>query len=207
MFVLEIKSIRNYVMKQIIIFLFAITSVFAQSQFKTEDIISTQDKLRFLDSLNKYRELAGVKPLEYSFQEDSLAKYRTSTIFNHLDSISEEEYKSNITEHQHHSFFEDIIKYESKHIHVDTVVNWSAECSARLSKYNQPDDMVNELFQGWKNSKAHWSIMLDSRFEYIVFDWFCDNQRHIRERKGTIASIVLFSKKLVKSKRGVKNSP
>jgi hypothetical protein len=188
-------------MKQIIIFLFAVTSVFAQSQFKTGDTITTEDKLRFLDSLNKYRILAGVEPLEYSFQEDSLSKYRTLTLFKHVDSISEEEYKSDITENQHHLFFEDVIKYEKRHIHIDTVINWSAECSARLSKYNIPDDLVNELFQGWKNSKAHWNMMLDPRFEFIVLDWFLDNQRHIKLRKGTFSSLVLFTKKLVKSKR------
>jgi uncharacterized protein YkwD len=177
-------------------------SLMAQSQYKTGDTITTQDKLRFLDSLNKYRILAGVEPLEYSFQEDSLAKLRTETIFKHIDSISEEEYKSDWMEHQHHRFIEDVRRYDKSNIHKDTVINWSAECSARISKLNNPDDLVDELFQGWKNSKAHWKMMLEPKFKYIVLDWFIDNQRHIRIRKGTISSLVLFSKRFNENSRG-----
>ncbi len=191
-----------YLMNITYIILFGSMSLMAQSQYKTGDTITTQDKLRFLDSLNKYRILAGVEPLEYSFQEDSLAKLRTETIFKHIDSISEEEYKSDWMEHQHHRFIEDVRRYDKSNIHKDTVINWSAECSARISKLNNPDDLVDELFQGWKNSKAHWKMMLEPKFKYIVLDWFIDNQRHIRQRKGTIASLVLFSKRFNENSRG-----
>ena len=188
-------------MKKMFLMIFVSTSVFAQSQFKTGDVITTQDKLRFLDSLNKYRIEAGVPLLEYSLQEDSLAKLRTTTIFNHIDSISEEEYKSDWMEHQHHRFIEDVRKYDKEFVHKDTVLNWSAECSARISKFNSPDDLVNEIFQGWKNSKAHWKMMLEPKFKYIVLNWFIDNQRHIRLRKGTIASLVLFNKRFNENSR------
>ncbi len=191
-----------YLMNITYIILFGTMSLMAQSQYKTGDTITTQDKLRFLDSLNKYRILAGVEPLEYSFQEDSLAKLRTETIFKHIDSISEEEYKSDWMEHQHHRFIEDVRKYDKSNVHKDTVINWSAECSARISKLNNPDDLVDELFQGWKNSKAHWKMMLEPKFKYIVLDWFIDNQRHIKLRKGTIASLVLFSKRFNENSRG-----
>lgn len=188
-------------MKNLFLFILASSSVFAQSKFTTGDAITTQDKLRFLDSLNKYRIESGVSPLEYSLQEDSLAKIRTTTIFNHIDSISEEEYKSDWMEHQHHRFIEDVRKYDKEFVHKDTVLNWSAECSARINKLNSPDDLVNELFQGWKNSKAHWKMMLEPKFKYIVLNWFIDNQRHIRLRKGTIASLVLFNKRFNENSR------
>ena len=184
-------------MKTLLLILLSTVSVFAQSQFKTGDIITTEDKLRFLDSLNKYRIEAGVAPLKYSFQEDGMAKLRTKTLFEHINSISEEEYKSDIMEHNHFNFFEDVLKYEDQYIPIDTVVNWSAECSARLNRLSYPNDLIDELFHGWKNSKEHWKIMLDPRFKYIVLDWIIDNQRHIRIRKGTFASLVLFDKKLV----------
>lgn len=190
-------------MKTFILMILSTVSILAQSQFKTGDVITSEDKLRFLDSLNKYRIAAGVPALEYSFQEDSLAKLRTKTLFKHIDSISEETYNSDVMEHNHFNFIEDVLNYEKQHIHIDTVVNWSAECSARLNKLYQVHDMVDELFHGWKNSSEHWKIMLDARFKYIVLDWFIDNQRHIRLRKGTFASLVLFDKKIVKSKRGL----
>ena len=190
-------------MKNLILMILVSTSIFAQSKFKTGDIITTEDKLRFLDSLNKYRIEAGVNPLKYSFQEDSLARLRTTTLFKHIDSISEETYKSDIMEHNHFNFFEDTERYDKKNVHPDTVLNWSAECSARLSKLNQADDLIDELFHGWKNSKEHWKIMLDPRFDYIVLDWIIDNQRHIRLRKGTFASLVLFTKGINKKNRGL----
>lgn len=196
-------------MKTFLLMFFISTSVFAQSQFKTGDTITTEDKLRFLDSLNKYRIEAGVPVLEYSFQEDSLARLRTRTVFNYIDNISEDEYKLNSLENLHFNFVEDIKKYIIENIHEDSVLYWSAECSARLSKLNQADDLVNELFHGWKNSKEHWKVMLDDRYTSISLNWFIDNQRHIRIRKGTFACLVLFDKKITKSalKRKTKQSP
>ena len=182
-------------MKNLILMILISTSVFAQSKFKTGDVITTKDKLRFLDSLNKYRIEAGVQPLVYSFQEDSLARLRTTTIFNHVDSISEEEYTSDWLEHLHYKFIEDVRKYDKQLVHKDTVLNWSAECSARLSRFSYPDDLIDELFHGWKNSKEHWKVMLDPKFKYIVLNWFIDNQRTMRNRKGTFASLVLFNKR------------
>ena len=91
-------------MKTLIFFLVLSTSLYAQSKLKTGDIITREDKLRFLDSLNKYRTEAGVPALEYSFQEDSLSRMRTTTLFKHIDSISEETYNSYIMEHNHFNF-------------------------------------------------------------------------------------------------------
>ena len=185
-------------MKTLLLILLSTVSVFAQSQFKTGNIITTEDKLRFLDSLNKYRIEAGVPALEYSFQEDSLARLRTRTVFNYIEQIGEDEYKLNPLENLHFNFVEDIKKYIIENIHEDSVLYWSAECSAGLSKLNQADDLVNELFNGWKNSKEHWKVMLDERYTSISLNWFIDNQRHIRIRKGTFASLVLFKKDMTK---------
>ena len=189
-------------MKKIMILLMFILFTpitFSQSNFKTGNVITNADKLRFLDSLNKYRIEAGVPILKYSFQEDSLARLRTTTIFNHVDSISEEEYDSDWLEHLHYKFIEDVRKYDKQLVHKDTVLNWSAECSARLSRLLYPDDLIDQLFHGWKNSKEHWKVMLDPKFKYIVLDWFIDNQRTMRNRKGTFASLVLFNKRFNKN--------
>jgi hypothetical protein len=106
-------------MKTLLLILLSTVSVFAQSQFKTGNIITTEDKLRFLDSLNKYRIEAGVPALEYSFQEDSLARLRTRTVFNYIEQIGEDEYKLNPLENLHFNFVEDIKKY------IDSVYNES----------------------------------------------------------------------------------
>lgn len=189
-------------MKLILLVIFSVVSISAETQFKDSVFISNSDKLRFLDSLNKYRIQAGVKPLQYSFQEDSLAKLRSRTILNHLDSISEANYMSDWIEHLHYNFDFDMLDYDRKNVHKDTVLCWTAECSARLSKFQKADDLINRLFQGWKNSKAHWEVMLDGRYEHIALNWIVDNQRHVRLQKGTIASLVLFSKDINKKTRG-----
>ena len=49
--------------------------------------------------MNKYRVLAGVKPLVYSFKEDSLARLRVKTLFNHVETLTEEEYRADWKNH------------------------------------------------------------------------------------------------------------
>ena len=170
-------------------------SMIAQSQFKTGDVITTEDKLRFLDSLNKYRIEAGVPPLKYSFQEDSLAKLRVNTLFNHAESLTEEEYQADWKNHGHFNLRKDIKDYDHNNIVIDSFINMYGECSARLNKLIESDDLIIQLFNGWKNSKlGHWELMLSSDYETISLAWFIDDKRHIRLRKGTFASLVLIKK-------------
>lgn len=181
-------------MKTIILIFIMAFSMIAQTQSKTGDIITNTDKLRFLDSLNKYRIEAGVPALEYSFQEDSLAKLRVKTLFNHVDSLSEEEYKSDWQNHLHFNLRKDIKAYDKSNVVIDSFINMYGECAARLSRFNETEDLINELFQGWKNSKAHWELMLSPNYKTISLFWFIDNQREFRLRKGTFASMVLLKK-------------
>ena len=161
------------------------------------------DKLRFLDSLNTYRAIAGVPPLRYSFQEDSLAKLRVSSIYRHIDSIGEEEYKRDIIEHQHYNWEHDWHTYDKKNIHPDTVLSHYAECTARLSKLFEYDEMFDKLFQGWKNSSEHWKIMMSPKYEYITLHFALDNHKHLRLQKGYFAALVLFSKGV--NQRSIRN--
>ena len=161
------------------------------------------DKLRFLDSLNTYRAIAGVPPLRYSFQEDSLAKLRVSSIYRHIDSIGEEEYKRDIIEHQHYNWEHDWHTYDKKNIHPDTVLSHYAECTARLSKLFEYDEMFDKLFQGWKNSSEHWKIMMSPKYEYITLHFALDDHKHLRLRKGYFAALVLFSKGV--NQRSIRN--
>jgi uncharacterized protein YkwD len=75
------------------------------------------------------------------------------------------------------------------------------ECSARLSKLNEADDLIDELFHGWKNSKlGHWELMLSPDYETVSLFWFMDNKRSVRIRKGTFASLVLIKKTINEKK-------
>lgn len=190
-------------MKIFIVMILSTVSMIAQSQFRTGDVITTEDKLRFLDSLNKYRIEVGAPPVKYSFQEDSLARLRVSTIFRHIDSIGDQDWKKDVLEAQHYRFFEDIQQYDKSNVHPDTVLSWQGECTARLSKLYKIEDLVDELFHGWKNSPEHWKLMLDPKYEFIVLDWFIDNQRHPRLQKGYFAALVLFSKDVNQKRRGL----
>ena len=180
---------------------------FSQSNFKTGNVITNADKLRFLDSLNKYRIEAGVPILKYSFQEDSLAKFRSKTILKHIDSISDSEYNANWMEHLHYNFESDRLEYDRKNVHKDTVLRLVAECSARLNKFEKVEDLVDKLLQGWKNSKPHWEVMLDKDYEYMVLNWIVDDKREFKLQRGTIASLVFYTKGINKKSRGNLNSP
>lgn len=178
----------------IIILLFLVHGLCFSQSNRTGNFITKEDKLRFLDSLNAYRAEIGSIPLQYSFQEDSLARLRVATIFRHVDSISESEYKSDYVAALHYKFKDDIRDYDKKNVHPDTVLAFHGECSARLSKLSEPDDLISELFQGWKNSPEHWEMMLDSKYQHMMLYWFIDNDRHIRLRKGTIAVLLMYTK-------------
>jgi hypothetical protein len=196
-------------MKKFLIFamLLITLSLFAQSEPKTQHILNKEQKIRFLDSLNKYRIAGGLPIFKYSFQEDSLSRLRINTIFKHIDSIGETEYKKDIIEHQHHNWKEDWDNYDLKNVHKDTVISYYGECTARLHKLTEVDDMVNHLFQGWKNSKAHWNAMMSPEYEYITLHWLDDSQyvnsdKPLYLRRGYFAALVLFSKD-VNKRRGM----
>jgi hypothetical protein len=173
--------------------------LFAQKGYKAGDTITSFDKLRLLDSINRYRALKDIPLLSYSFQEDSLARLRISTIYNHVDSIGEVEFRKNVIEHQHYNWEADWYSYDKKNVHPDTVLSYYAECTARLHKLVEVDDMVDNLFNGWKNSPEHWEAMMDSKYEYITFYWLNDSQyiesgKPLPLRRGYFGALVLFSK-------------
>lgn len=178
------------------------TCIFAQnnttSRFKnfTVDTIREVDKLRFLDSINKYRIEKGIAPVTYSFHDDKLAKFRVKTIFKHIDSINEQEYQKNPVYHLHYNFEKNVRSYENKYVPMDSVITRGGECSARYDKRLPVFDIVKDVFEGWKNSPEHWAQMMNPDFTYIVLAWYVD-KRDYEKQKGTVVSLVLFNKLVV----------
>jgi hypothetical protein len=193
--------------KLILIILLQVLVATAQSDIKTWKNINKADKIRFLDSLNLYRVLADVPLLQYSFQEDSLSRLRVHNIFRHVDSIGEIEFKKDIVENLHYHWQEDWDLYDRKNVHPDTVLSFYGECTARLGKLKEIDDMISELFHGWKNSPPHWEAMLSPDYQYITIDWiddsqYIDNGKPLPYRRGYFAALVLFSKDINKRRVG-----
>lgn len=161
-------------------------------------ILAPSDKLRFLDSLNYYRAKIGAPVLRYSFQEDSLARLRVATIYRNLDSLHKASIKYDYMEALHFRFDEDILSYDKKNVHPDTVLAWQGECSAHLSRFKTSSDWTMDLFNGWKNSPAHWEMLMESKFEYAVLHLYSDTDRYFKYRLGSVASLILFSKAINK---------
>jgi uncharacterized protein YkwD len=168
----------------------------------SDDTIRTVDKLRFLDSINKYRVKKGIAPLTYSFQDDKLARIRVRSIYKHIDSISDAEYKLNYLEHLHYKFEKNLISYDNKYINKDSIITAAGECAAGLPKSTLivRTDLVNTIFQGWKNSPAHWKEMMCPDYTYMVLHWHIDKKREYDLQKGGIFSLVLFNKVLAKKR-------
>ena len=160
--------------------------------------LTPSDKLRFLDSLNYYRAKIGAPMLRYSFQEDSLARLRVATIYRNLDSLHKASIKYDYMEALHFRFDEDILSYDKKNVHPDTVLAWQGECSAHLSRFKTSSDWTMDLFNGWKNSPAHWEMLMESKYEYAVLHLYTDTDRYFKFRLGSVASLILFSKAINK---------
>jgi hypothetical protein len=162
------------------------------------DTITILDKLRFLDSINKYRVKKGIAPVIYSFHDDKLGRIRVKSIFKHIDSITVEQYTSNPVTHLHWNFERDVRRYEKKYVPMDSVITRGGECSAYLGILSVliKRDRVKDLFEGWKGSPPHWAQMMNPDFTHIVLSWKIDRKSF--ESQKLIASLVLFNKVLAK---------
>ena len=183
----------------VLIFLY-VPYQYVNAQETDGHVLTEYDKLRFLDSLNYYREKSGVPLLKYSFQEDSLAKLRVATIYRHIDSLHNADVKYDYMEELHFRFDEDIKSYDKNNVHRDTVLAWQGECSAHLSRFKTSSDWTMDLFNGWKNSPAHWEMLMESKYEYAVLHLYSDTDRYFKFRLGSVASLILFSKAINKKR-------
>lgn len=132
--------------------------------------LTKEDKLRFLDSLNKYRKELGSPELEYSFRHDDLPIMRINTIVNHINKVTYIVCRENMRKHLHYRFKKDIKKYDVEKLPKDTSFLHGGECVYAFNELNyyRGKDLVDELFHNWKDSEDHWKSMLDPKFRLIT---------------------------------------
>lgn len=144
-----------------------------------------EDKQNFLQELNRYRREAGVGELSYAFEADTLARLRLNTINDRLDSVGEN-WHDEWLENLHWKSDRDFCRYNVENVPQDTTITWTGECSARLGLYHMRMTFWNVLFNGWKNSKEHWKLMMEPELKYIAIGW--------KKGNGLIGVLVMFDK-------------
>lgn len=160
--------------------------------------LTKEDKLRFLDSLNKYRREIGSPELEYSFSHEELSSMRVNTIVNYVNEITYEECKTDFRKYLHYGFRKDFKTYNLRRLSSDTTFKWKGECVFICNKMEvfKGKDLVLELFNAWKSSEDHWNNMLDPDFKMVALD--------IKYKDGLIISVLnpFQLKKTDKKKKG-----
>lgn len=173
-------------MKNFIIILFLLaSSVVAQSAVNTNRIIVLEDKVRLLDSLNKYRVMAGLSEFTYSFEYEELSRQRTESVKNHLDTLPKIEFLKNSRKALHFNFKKDICEFNSVNLPNSVKFGLKGECSAVIPSFTEYEECVAEFFNGWKNSEEHWNAIMNSEFKYITVDW-------VETKNGIVACLNLF---------------
>lgn len=174
------------VMKKFMVALFLFASVMvAKSAVNTNRIISLEDKMSLLDSLNKYRVMAGLPEFTYSFEYEALSQQRTESVKNHLDTLSKDGFLSNSRKALHFNFKRDICEFNSVNLPNTIKFGLKGECSAVIPSYTEYEECVKDFFTGWKNSEDHWNAIMNGEFKYITVDW-------IETKNGIVACLNLF---------------
>ena len=181
-------------MKKILVLLLIIaTPLFAEkgkSNFK--NVFTQEEKQIFFDSMNKYRSMIGVKPVQYLKDVERLANVRIVTIYNHLKEISDtttvKELRKNCLYHLHFGMYLDIRLFDVR-LEMNKKKDYNmispGECVALF--FQDESNMVESLFNGWKGSPSHWDAMMDESNDTIALEMKKTDQ-------GIIACLILFKK-------------
>lgn len=180
-------------MKKLIVLLLILASpLFAEkgtSNFKK--VFTQEEKQIFLDSMNKYRLMIGLKPVQYLKDVERLANVRIETIYNHLKEISDtttvKELRKNCLYHLHFGMYLDISLFDVR-LEMNKKKNYSmispGECIALF--FQDESNMVEALFNGWKGSPSHWDAMMGESKDTIALEMK-------KTDKGIIACLILFT--------------
>jgi uncharacterized protein YkwD len=162
-------------------------------EISSEELVSMQEKLVLLDSINKYRNELGLKNLQYSVEVEKLAKIRTKTISNHLKSIDQSEYVKNYIPHLHYGFFEDCLDFKTRLDLYNNKFTITRPMENVCHLTTKSNNLINISFKGWKNSPSHWEGMMSEGIDHISV--------HYEESDiGIVANMILF-KRFPKTKK------
>jgi uncharacterized protein YkwD len=178
--------------KLIVLLLFLASPLFAEkgtSNFKK--VFTQEEKQIFLDSMNKYRLMIGLKPVQYLKDVERLANVRIETIYNHLKEISDtttvKELRKSCLYHLHFGMYLDVRRFDVR-LEMNKKKNYSmispGECIALF--FQDESNMVEALFNGWKGSPSHWDAMMDESNDTIALEMK-------KTDKGIIACLILFT--------------
>lgn len=180
-------------MKKIMILALVLMSQMAFSAVSVNaGVLTKEDKRIFLDSMNKYRSMIGVKPVQYLNDAERLANVRIETIYTHLKeistTISEKELRNNRLYHLHYGVYIDSELFNIR-LRNDKRKNYvmitPSECIALFFKSEA--NMVEALFNGWKGSPSHWGGMMGETYDTIALEMKKTDQ-------GIIACLILFER-------------
>lgn len=177
--------------KLIVILILLVTPLFAQKQKENFKKVFTQnEKMMFLDSVNKYRIKKGIHPVSYFPDAERLSNLRIKTVHKHVKEVFKqktiEEFFEDKLEHLHYNIVWDFhsFKFHLKEQKKDYMFN-PAECIALF--FQKEDNMVEALFNGWKGSPSHWNGMMDESYDNIALEMKETDQ-------GLIGCLILFEK-------------
>jgi uncharacterized protein YkwD len=176
----------------LIFVIFAIPSIAQTQKTNFKKVFTQSEKMIFLDSINKYRIKGGIAPLQYLSDAERFANVRLETIYNHLNdinvSVNHKQFRNNHLFHLHYGLLEDAF-YFNETLRNNRKKNYimitPSECIALF--FQDEENMLHSLFNGWKNSPSHWNGMMDESYDTVALEMKKTNQ-------GIIACLVLFEK-------------
>lgn len=179
-------------MKKIIVALLLLASPMFAQKGSFKKVFTQMEKQVFLDSMNKYRSMIGVHPVQYFNDAERLANVRIETIYNHLKDISntitDKEFRKNHLYHLHYDMYIDFqlfnirLKNDKRKNYVMII---PSECIALF--FQDEKNMLEALFNGWKGSPSHWNGMMDETYDNVALEMK-------KTDHGIIACLILFKK-------------
>lgn len=152
----------------------------------SKDLISIQEKMILLDSINKYREEVGLKKLKYSVDGEKLANIRVETIYNNIKNMDSSKFVNSYKTQLHAGLYEDYLDFNTK---LELYGNYKMPIVLENVIFipKKINDMIVKCFHGWKGSEGHWEAMMSESVDHISL---ASGSGEI----GVVVSLILFDK-------------
>jgi hypothetical protein len=169
------------------------SELFPRNDYKSfKSIFTHSEKQLFMEWMNKDRGILNVPPVEYMKDVERLADVRIKTVYTHFKSISDSltltEIRQNNRYHLHYGMYLDTrlfqIRLEMNRSKRYYMIG-TAECMAKF--FQDEENMLKALFEGWKHSPSHWEGMMDESYTHMALEMKKTDQ-------GYYACLILFEK-------------